>query len=255
LCLALVVFQFGKAAADTFSFDPAACHPEAGGLVHIALGTSVFRWPERELTLIDDSRRDADGEALAAPDPTEPEGCPKNPIRGSNFSFAYRYQAILEDKSRPVVPEFAPDLLQLIRLGKNAAFQLGGRADYENLCSHSNMPHQMIHGMTECSIRPNDPKIPERLWARSYQAPPATYAAPFGETFYVNCVGGNALECTVRYKMRADVMVLYKFRPERIPLDHIFDFDRALRAKISGAEVPEYPWIRNAPTGSTPLPE
>ena len=74
----------------SFNYDPAGCSlPVTDGMVTISLGRRVLAWPFDRIIF---NSPNNPKRVPAASDPTAPEGCPENPVRGGNYALHIRFR-------------------------------------------------------------------------------------------------------------------------------------------------------------------
>jgi hypothetical protein len=251
--------SFPAMAKDGFHFDAAACKMDAKGHLYIALGRYVLAVPfsEDRTYLLDSVPASA---KRLAPDPTEPEGCPGNPTQQRSFGFYF--PAPLTDADGPSsksVDREAPTRLTLYEVWKpnpNADQdhpEWSGESLTDSVvrsrCDRASVRERLPGGLNACRIQPVDKSRVED-WAASYIADPSVYATPLGRPFMVDCgprlYSHGISHCNVAYSLARGLAVGYEFQPylgqSRIPIDHIIEFDRKIRAQIDVAIVKEFLW-------------
>lgn len=238
----------GEVRAEKLTYDPDSCAVDAEGMVYIALDRAVLRFPARELTYIGDWPSDKNAPVYVAPrppKPSEPEGCPGNPIQASSFNFAYRYQAIKDDRRDPRIPMGVPDFLRLIAARPDFyGMQKFHEAQFERRCDVAE-PENLPNGLVACLVQPADKTSPKAGWSGSYRAQPEIYRTPLGRPFVAACLSGVAKgtrQCSVSYKFEETINVAYRFSTLRISISDVIALDQDLRAKIAAARVEDYPW-------------
>jgi len=265
--LVLASFPHRVFAKDEFQYDATTCKTDAKGHLFIALGPNVLSIPfsKRGVYLLDSvmpkTRR-------RSPDPSEPEGCPGNPSQQKSFAlFAGTPLADSKQGATPAHRE-APAKLTLYDtwrpnadhrwLGENTGLA-------ELMCSKTHVREPLSNGLIACRTGSDDRPIDD--WAASYVSDPDNYATPLGRRFIVDC--GPELHsglmplssCQVAYSITSDLAVGYEFQPylgrSPIPIEHIIEFDRKLRALIDAVTVKDIIWPsqdgdQSGPAGSKP---
>ncbi|MFZ0692698.1 MAG: hypothetical protein WAN51_00850 [Alphaproteobacteria bacterium] len=193
---------------------------------------------------------------IQPPDPTEPEGCPGNPQQLSSYSFAYYSDDRTPDgKSPDAQPR--PQLMRLFRTLRGDARpspddpqrpgELAQQGAAKKRCEVGTIGEEPSIGMTVCRIKPNSERHVAD-WTASYLTFPNVYTPPLGKPFVVNCDGDSftlAIDgCDVTYTIAPGLGIAYEFQPYRgtdaIPIEHIIEFDRNLRAQIEADRLKEY---------------
>lgn len=234
--------------ADEIKYDSSSCTPDAEGMVYVALGETVFRWPEEELSLVGAVPPSQMAALPKSPDPSQPEGCPGNPIRGANFSFLYRYDALLAAKrgqQNPTpYPVGAPESLRLIAASPDSwGTQPSNERMFLHVCDEWEIKEVLPNGLIACSAPPDDKTKPRNTWATFYQALPDVYGVPFDRPFVVKCLYiVTVMQCNVIYKLYRTVNITYQFWRGRLPISQIIEFDRGLRKRLESHRVPNFIW-------------
>ncbi|MCG8433379.1 MAG: hypothetical protein MJA83_05050, partial [Gammaproteobacteria bacterium] len=86
--------------AGSLTYDPESCASDPKGKIFVALGRIVLSLPSEELTYIGDWPPEKLVTLPSAPNPSEPEGCPGNPVQGHDLAFLYIDESIHEQDSR-----------------------------------------------------------------------------------------------------------------------------------------------------------
>lgn len=246
------------AAKDEFHYDAATCKADAKEHLYISLGRYVLAVPflESGTYVLDSVPPNA---RLLAPDPTEPEGCPGNPSQ--QRSFAFNGAPLVDansDSSKPAHRE-APTRLTLYEVWKPNPNTDRDHPEWSgesltdsvvrSTCARTSVRETLPNGLTACRIQPVDkPRVED--WAASYVSDPGVYATPLGRPFMVDCGPGlysrGISHCKVAYSLAPGLAVGYEFQPylgsSPIPIDHIIEFDRQLRAEIDAALVKDFIW-------------
>jgi hypothetical protein len=263
---AVAASSISTAAERPREYDPAACKQDAEGKRYVALGHYVLATPynKRDVYLLDPMRPGNIG--LVPPDPTEPQGCPGNPLQSWSYAFIYTPEGIgVGGGARPAGDAPRADRLTLYRTLRNSpapspddpewAWADALLMSWNTFCKAAAVREDFSNGLTACRIKlhwPTDPAVEARQenWGVSYRARPDVYATPLGRPFVVEC-GPMLLEhplsqCDVGYTIMPGLGVGYSFQPylgrHPIPIERIIDFDRGLRAAIKGTVVKDYGW-------------
>jgi hypothetical protein len=258
--LVLASFPHRVFAKDEFQYDATTCKTDPKGHLFIALGPNVLSIPfsKRGVYLLDSVMPKA---RRRPPDPSEPEGCPGNPSQQKSFAlFAGTPLADIEQGATSAHRE-APTKLTLFdtwdpdRSADPAQFRWFGELNPgfpELTCSHSTIRETLPNGLTACRVPlSGQPNAAVEDLAAAYFSDPAVYAIPLGRRFIIHCTpylysGPTFGGCEVAYSITADLAVAYEFQPylgrSPIPIEHIIEFDRKLRAQIDAATVKDFIW-------------
>jgi len=257
------------AAAYEFPYNTASCKNDPHGKFYVALGQYVFAMPyaEKDYFVYNSLRPGNIG--LKPPDPSDPVGCFGNPLQSWSHAFAYRYHRMMLGKNAPPVEDKeGPELLTLFRIidnpipsaddkawpGEEVELRVGDQG-----CQHAAVREDMPDGLTACRIKPAAYlDRPQEDWAAHYRARADVYMTPLGKPFIVNCgpelTKSTISSCEIAYTMKPGLGVSYRFQPYRgrnaIPINHIIDFDKSLRAAIEDELVKDYPWPDLSPAGA-----
>lgn len=244
--------------AQTLSYDPAACAANPGDVIYIAAIRLVLAIPMNELSHIADYPPSKPDTLVArirellptAPDPSEPEGCPGNPVQAQSFSFYYAYEAMLKNKRHPQIPAAVPEQLHLVSAppdfwGLQPSLEKGLSWSCKGPGIHEKLPN----GLTACYVRPSTGEPSKDRWGVSYGSEAPVYSAPLGRPFVVECDSGgtNALgirRCQVSYKFDNNLNISYHVNTHRVPPNEFIDFDRNLRDRIKSYIVKNFDWGR-----------
>jgi hypothetical protein len=257
VALALAFSCLPVAAKDEFHYDAAACKTDAKGHLYIALGRNVLAVSFLKNGTYFLAPVPLKARRLA-PDPTEREGCPGNPSQQGSFAFEFGTPLLDSDgrRNEPVHRE-APTRLSLFNLeylNRNAdGDQLTWSGESAGLleltCAQATIRETLPNGLKACRIKPvYDARVEN--WGASYIAGPNIYATPLGRPFIVDCGPGlqddMISHCRIAYVFAPGLAVGYDFQPylgsSPLPIDHIIDFDRRLRAQINAALVKDFIW-------------
>lgn len=260
--LALIVFAAGcgeatidspvsptESSNDDVTYDPSTCKTDAEGMVYFALGREVFRRPYQEPMSI----RGMSSEEYAAlpprPDPSEPEGCPGNPLWGSNFSLIYQHMPTNAQDYSLNTSFRARSIALIVRAErlKNTSMAFGLQPslerDFERVRDQYDSCGLLSNGLNVCRIP--QPERPQEEWSSMFQADPSLYAVPFGRPFTVSCGNwsfGDTQDCQVSYNYTEDTRISYEFEIHEIPPLEMIEFDKGLRALIESMRVANYRW-------------
>ena len=235
-----------QAASESIPYDPAGCTPPvADGKVRIAVGRTVLALPAEDLLAIGGTADWKRKTLPAPPDPSQPEGCPSNPIWGSYFTMAFRYPT-----SDPADEDgLATASANVVYLSDdNAPLQAGMERTVRRRCEEAppgSIKETLPSGFIRCRYRPAI-DLPVADWSTSLVAPKDLYTVPGNRPFNVDCLSGeltpSAHGCPVNYRLQPFMSVFYKVDFARTPAEDVIALDRALRRTILEAEVPDYRW-------------
>lgn len=238
----------GNPHQSNVTYNPENCKVDAEGMVYFALGREVFRRPYTDIMTIRGMSEEDKAALPSRPDPSEPEGCPDNPIWGSNFSLSYKHQP-RHPENYPSGTPFAVEQLSIIAIpdrdkGTKVEFGLQPslERDFERAKNEFNICEEYENGLTACFI-PNE--ATKDKWTVKFRADPEIHSAPFGRPFVVSClswVGLGFVECNVSYNYTDDLRIAYKFRLDRLPALEIIEYDKGIRSKIESMRVINYAW-------------
>lgn len=238
---------------DAFQYDPSTCKTDAKGHLYIALGPNVFSVPYSKsgVYLLDSV---SPKEKRPAPDPSEQVGCLGNPIQ--QRSFAFLAGTPLADVERgSSSSEHIEAATKLTLFATRADYRWLGEPspDFpESMCAGDAIRETMTSGLTACRIPLwRKPNAAVQDLGGVFFSNTGIYTTPLGRRFVVHCAPylysapGNA-SCRVAYAITNDLAVVYEFQPYRgpspIPIEHIINFDRKLRAQIDAAIVKDFAW-------------
>lgn len=247
-CLLIAVGQ--GAFAQTSSFDPTICPGDHQGKLAVRLSSGLaFRMEPRGYML-----------GAHRPDPVDsnlpPWGCPGNPIETESISFLYRYEATLQNRYDPQIPEGRPSLLRIFGHDGPTRVQDGDLRAFERAKLRKDSCEVTEEGKEICRnckivdgfcFPQRREKISKRgipSWARAL---PGTYHEWNGRPFITECSWGrpshavepNGVWCTADYEMMGGLSVMYRFTDPKIPEDKYMAFDREIRRQILAARAPE----------------
>lgn len=235
---------------DNVTYDPSTCKTDAEGMVYFALGREVFRRPYQEGMSIRGISAEERAALPPSPDPTEPEGCPGNPLWGRGFGVGYRHQPANPENYSPGTSFRASiSFIALSERSQNSTFEAakwGNQPSWEQRFERIRTEHD------SCEVLPgglSDCRIPDErgreFGSAAFQADPNVYSAPFGRPFTVSCISWPVVarqDCDVSYNYTEGTRIAYEFDLYDLPAAEIIPFDKGLRAKIESMRVPNYRW-------------
>jgi len=228
-----------KALANEDVYDPTACRTDTHRMVYVALGRSVFRWSVDELPVITKLDQNRQTEAPTPPDPSEPEGCPGNPVRALMVGLTIRYGGVAGSESREprnigvALSAVSPNFWGMQLLTENA---------FEDTCDKWNLRNVLPEGLIACTRPSSNVAVPPSEWATRYRADPDTYSSPYGRPFLITCIPTNIYRCDVRYKLFDTVNLSYRFWRKDIPIAKAIEVDRIIRLEATTAVVSDFKW-------------
>jgi len=254
---AALVLSDHAVAKDEFQYDPGVCKTDPKGHLYIALGRNVFSVPFLKdgvyglYSVLPKAKR-------LARDPSEPEGCPGNPSQQRSFAFNFGAPLVDSDEgSVRATPREAPTRVTLFEVwnpnsnpDREHSEWSGESAGLAQLvCAQATARETLPNGLTACRAGAAGTRVED--WGASYISDPSRYATPLGRRFIVDCgpglySGPPISQCQVAYAIKPDLAVEYLFQPyvgpSPIPIDHIIEFDRKIRAQIEAATVKDFVW-------------
>ncbi len=235
-----------QAISETVLYDADKCRPAVtDGKVRIMVGRRVLALPAEDVLSVG-GMADWKRQLLPpAPDPSQPEGCPDNPMWGSNFTIAFRYPT-----SDPADEDgWRTARSNVVYAADDTVPMQGSMERFAKLrCDEAppgSIKETLPSGFIRCRYRP-DIELPVEDWSTSLIAPESLYTAPGGRPFIVGCLRGeltpSAYGCPVNYRLLPFMSVFYKVNFTRTPAEDVIALDSALRQTILEAEVPEFRW-------------
>jgi len=258
---AVVAFALGNAPAramGTLDYDPTKCKTDAGGKFYVAIGWNVLAMPlPGKAIMIDTSRL----KHREPPDSSDQEGCPGNPLQTLSYGLPFTYlpegSAAPRDPTKPMIGAWGLELIDLyfgeietkpITTEWNA--ERVDRLQFDDFCAKSTIVEELSNGFTACRLQWRKSQTRTEDWMALYKSHVESYATPLGHPFMMLCGGDMLTEriehCNVRYAVTPNLGLVYHFHPYlgpiRLPLDHVTDYDRALRTAIESYIVKDYVW-------------
>jgi len=225
-------------------FKPAKCSQDPHGMTYIAIGKTVLAHPSY-------STYGGQGRTTnIAPKPSDPLGCPGNPVQGGAFLLE------LKDSSFSLNPTFGTDVKLASDLGNDKyEASINGEPSFDKWkASVANgdskvLEDDTIHGFTgfRSGMRCND--------FASYQA--NDYFTPMGRNLTLSCSNlkdvwckQNYVDCLVTYRFNDDIRIQYGFTVNDFPIAKVIEFDREARARLIAETVKNYPWVTTPTTSN-----
>jgi hypothetical protein len=182
------------------------------------------------------------------PDPSEPEGCPDNPIMGGDYSISFSYKDSV-NKFQDVEFNVRAKRLSIVASSpKNFGIQSVNEASFESIKNFYNACAEVLEGFIGCRMPSEDKKFMGNMELAAYQTLPEIYSTPLGGKLTVACDEPYASEyagrdCDVDYKYYEDLNISYEFYRKDLPIIKLLDYDRALRSYIDKIQVKNYQWV------------
>jgi len=149
-------------------YDPTTCKSDAHGKFYVALGRYVLTTPySKHGIYMRDSLRTGDI-GLVAPNPTEPEGCPGNPLQSWSYEFIYTLPAIGAGANGAGTGSDNPqaDRMTLYRTLRESPSphpndpDWGGAdlllLEWDTECKAADIHEELPNGLSACLIRPTE---------------------------------------------------------------------------------------------------
>ncbi|OEC33665.1 hypothetical protein SAMN05216600_11911 [Pseudomonas cuatrocienegasensis] len=234
-----MLFLFWAMPVGAMVFEPEKCpEPDPEGKAYLSLGETVLRIPLRTLSITHKPRQD--WPLPTPPDASQPLGCSGNPLAQQSLIINFSFSAWLRDRKQPSTSPLREIRLIWARRDFYGRFQSDS---YDPSCDRLTRHMALANGLLGC-LPDKNPERPDRDQVGTYRAAPHIYAMPFGQTFIMECwpdIPRGAV-CKVGYKVLPTVNLVYRFTPERIPLEEVIEIDKMLRKQIEQAVVTDYKW-------------
>jgi hypothetical protein len=213
-------------------------------MVYFAAGRDVFRMPyltPMNIRNVPDALRK---NLPQRPDPSEPEGCPENPVVGMGFSIGYKYEPRHPENYGADV-SFTVEQLSIIATSPGYyGMQPLYERFFESKKNTYNICEEYSNGLVGCRTPTKDKTIPKKEWAVTFQAKSEIYRAPLGRPFVVHCLpyGLGSQQCSVSFNYTDYLRIRYRFHLAKFPILEIIEFDKGLREKLELMRLRDYPW-------------
>lgn len=229
------------------TYNPSECKRDAEGMVYFAAWRHVFRVPYEEPLSIRGMGAEERAKLPKRPDPSEPEGCPDNPIWGGSFSLPFRYEDASKSAGDTEFSMKTKRLMIVASYPENFGLQPLNESSFERIKRLYSTCDEVVEGLVGCRMPSEDKKFMGNMELSAYQTDPEVYGTPFGGKLTVACNEPYASEfhgrdCDVDYKYYQDLNVSYEFYRRDLPIKRLLDYDRALRDYIEKIQVKDYPW-------------
>lgn len=241
----------GNPHQSNVTYNPEDCKTDAEGMVYFAVGREVFRRPYTDIMTIRGMSEQDKATLPPRPDPSEPEGCPDNPIWGSNFSLNYKHQP-QHPENYPSGTPFTVEQLSIIALShrdKGTSVEFGLQPSLEKYFERAKKKYNDCerygNGLVGC-FTPNE--ATRDKWSVTFKSDPEVYRASFGRPFIAHCiswVGLGFIECLISYNYTENLRIHYRFRLNNLPVLEIIEFDKGVRNKLESMRVNGYSWVVN----------
>lgn len=242
----LVGFGLGPSHAQTESFDPTVCHSDANGKVTVRLSSGLaFQFPPNNFLV----RHYAPS---SVEDPTEPYGCPTNPVVVDGIAFPYLYNDLLAQKQgHPSTGNaFRPALLQIFGHSGPVNIQKGDLKNFQRKAGRAkkhecgSIGEILNYCRTGLGLDKNG-----HLWPTTYAAEPGAYHEYAGLPLAGRCRSANKSNgsrwCEFHYQMEAGLSVMWRVFTHRVPESEFLDLDRSIRSQIQSARRPELDFVES----------
>jgi hypothetical protein len=258
LTTASALFSFDlRARGEDIQYNYSKCSRNPQGMIYVAAAAHVYRQPFENLTYVHGTSLESASGLPVPPRPFEPRGCPDHPLRGMGFKFDS-----FSDLTNPAAETATGGSVQLIEIDPASSWDTHERYSLSNsnACDAAKTREpQPIPGLTICSAGSTD--WDDRPNRSGFVAivDPQQYAGPLGQPLAVLCNPNMSAQaddyaCEMSYRLGEDLSVWYQFRTSLLPLSGLIAFDRELRRRIAGAEVPNY-WWPILPSGRPTAPK
>lgn len=229
------------------AYDPSKCKQDAEGMVYFAAGRTVFRIPYEEPLSIRGMGAEERAQLPKRPDPSEPEGCPDNPIWGRGFSLPFRYKENAKDANDVGFNMRAKQLSIIASSPRNFGLQSVSEASFDSIKKLYSTCAEVIEGFIGCRMPSEDKKFMGDMELAAYQTLPDIYSTPLGGKLTVACdepyaSQNSGRDCNVDYKYYEDLNISYEFYRKDLPITKLLDYDSALRRYIDKIQVKDYQW-------------
>ncbi|MEL6196555.1 MAG: hypothetical protein AAFT19_01785 [Pseudomonadota bacterium] len=231
------------AGAQDLSYDTESCRTDPGERLFVRLAAGYeFAFPVDVPTQLTSPVPDETG---LPRDLTEPEGCPDNPVMMNGLHL--RWDASLGD------PEIGPleegwqvgDFFIRARIGElpNDLLrnpQMRTERGFRQLAVESVNPRAEVREINDDLLAVRiTPKDEDRSWRDGLgylAARSGAYEEPSGKRYVARCTGaiwpGGRQMCKVSYGLSCDLLVVYKFWTDDVPVKHALNLDRQIRAML-----------------------
>lgn len=259
--LALLGALWMHPASGKLKYDPKSCKVDTEGRVFVQMRNQFMAIPIDQFGLAEPEHPDSLRKPTRVGDPSEPQGCPDNPIQTT------RYLPHLRIVLPPQVPGSAPDpnwSLDRVELIYTEPEPVKGRPgivwageeinldSLERVCARATLRESLPDGLEACRVKQVDPKVKVEDWAATYTVAPEVYATPLGNKFVIYCgpdvYSGRISGCDVHYSLSQDVGLFYKFHPfgpgPHLALGRVIDLDKQMRSVIEGYVSDGRRWLR-----------
>lgn len=234
-----------------FTFDSGSCHEDTEETIYITLLGNAFRLPMDYLLGFTVLRASYLPMLPPGRNPTEPFGCPSNPLPGDVFRIAIPrppdmvFPPPRTDRIR--VPDIALPVFRLrIRSARPDFFGLQSShlRDASSDCAGGEVRWLGPH-LRECLVYPGDDHRTRESWGGSYIADPDNHSIPFQEferqtelPFVVSCLPSIGVRnCLVSYKIYRTVNIDYRIDIRFIDPAQVVDIDRVIRETLENWRV------------------
>lgn len=210
---------------DLVRYESDKCSRPANGKVYVQIGVDIYGFDQEWPIILGGP---SNFPTLRGVQETEPEGCPSNPIRTSVVRFAFRYEALRDDKAnpRPRMDLQGMGLLERARSGGEYGGWVMAKSDWER--TQNNGECHQENSIEICAYLTSS--------GREYSAARVAkevYSTPQGEDFLMSCARGGYAGCGNAYALNATSALYYNFHKDSKTFEDILEFDKDLRQFLS----------------------
>src|SRR5262249_34468469 len=127
------------------------CSEDPHGMTYIAIGKAVFRHPSNEIYDNSPTHPAADNKEILniAPHPSEPSGCPGNPVQKLNAYFLMSFPGLLGDEKQFLVSKLFADP----ESSDKYEYSFNNERQYDKLCQYPDHAiDDTVQGLTGCTV-------------------------------------------------------------------------------------------------------
>ena len=181
-------------------------------------------------------------------DPSEPKGCPLNPIIANAFVAGYQ-PVTPRSPFEPPDRRWRPTRLHIISFRGPVSVQDIVLKGFTEGCienpqgfQYGRVLEDVSSGLQEC--RGQSPDTPDGDGPSRLVAKPQAHPELDGRRFAVQCgvafSPGGSRDCHAGYAIENGPAISYNFEDELVPPAHMLDFDLQVRAYIAARRAPRY---------------
>lgn len=239
-------FAICEAAAGSIQFDPDKCSTNANGNIMVRLESGLaFSLPPSEYVGSADWPVKNPGPIA---NPSDPKGCPLNPIVAN--AFGVQYQSVTpRSPFEPPDHRWRPTQLQIFSFygpinRQDITLKIFTESCIENPQNfqYGRILEDVSPGLQEC--RGQSPNKPDGDGPSLLVAKPKAHPESGGRRFGVDCgvafsSGGSRL-CQAAYVIKAGPTISYDFEDAIVPPARMLEFDLQIRAYIAARRAMSY---------------